>query len=177
MILTASVLAVGCEREDRIFRTPPGEIPAPPRVQVTSLSPGPAPAPSEPGRKYQRNAYQLSQGKQLFRVMNCNGCHSTGGGGMGPALMNDHWIYGSSIENIFSTIRDGRPNGMPSFRNRATTEQIWQLAAYVRSVAALVPRDAAPGRDDGLWTRPAENRLPRTHPDNGGNAAAADWRD
>lgn len=144
---------------------------------MTSLSLGSAPAPSEAGRKYERNAYQLSQGKQLFQVFNCEGCHFAGGGGMGPALMDDHWIYGSSIENIFTTIQEGRPNGMPSFRDRATTEQIWQLAAYVRSIAALVPRDAAPGRNDGLWPRPAENRLPRTLPDNGGNAPTADWRD
>jgi cytochrome c oxidase cbb3-type subunit 3 len=164
-MLMISLLAGGCEREERIFDTPPSEVPAPPKINITSISLTPAVDPSEAGRKYERSAYQLSQGKQLFRVFNCVGCHSAGGGGMGPALMDNHWIYGSSIENVFESVSQGRPNGMPSFRNKATTEEIWQLAAYVRSLAALVPRDAAPSRDDGMWPHSAENRLPRTHPD------------
>ena len=83
---------------------------------------------------------------------------------MGPALMDDEWIYGSSIDAIAATITEGRPNGMPSFRNRATQEEIWQLAAYVRSLAGQVSSDAAPGRDEGLRGHEPENRLPRTHP-------------
>ena len=45
--------------------------------------------------------------------MNCAGCHFNGGGGMGPPLMDNIWIYGDSIENIGASIREGRPNGMP----------------------------------------------------------------
>ena len=59
---------------------------------------------------------QIAAGKQLFSAMNCVGCHFNGGGGMGPPLMDNIWIYGNSIENIAATIREGRPNGMPSFR-------------------------------------------------------------
>lgn len=85
------------------------------------------------GANYDGNEEMIQAGKQLYAAMNCVGCHSHGGGGMGPALMDDTWIYGSSIEHIVSTIREGRPNGMPSYRGRLPDEQIWQIAAYVRS--------------------------------------------
>lgn len=105
--------------------------------------------------------------------MNCNGCHFNGGGGIGPALMDDEWIYGSRIENIVQTIKEGRPNGMPSFRGKIPDDQIWQIAAYVRSMAGLVRKDAAPSRKDDISARPAENRTPPTPPAGGATPGAA----
>ena len=84
---------------------------------------------------------QIAAGRQLFQAYNCVGCHFNGGGGMGPALMDDNWIYGSSMENIASTIREGRPNGMPTFRGMVSGDQVWQLAAYVRSLSNLAAKD------------------------------------
>src|SRR5690606_32575144 len=43
----------------------------------------------------QGNAFALSEGKRLFDSFNCSGCHARGGGGIGPALMDARWIYGS----------------------------------------------------------------------------------
>jgi cytochrome c oxidase cbb3-type subunit 3 len=104
----------------------------------------------------------------LYSWFNCNGCHANGGGGMGPPLIDDRWIYGGSIENIVATIREGRPNGMPSFRGKIPDDQIWEIAAYVRSMSGNVPKDAAPGRDDAMHPRPAENRTPESPPVSGG---------
>jgi Cytochrome C oxidase, cbb3-type, subunit III len=70
-----------------------------------------------------------------LKAMNCTGCHANGGGGFGPALMGKTWIYGGSVENIASTIVEGRPNGMPSFRSLLPMEQVWELAAYVESLS------------------------------------------
>jgi cytochrome c oxidase cbb3-type subunit III len=92
---------------------------------------------------YENSAYQATQGKKLFAWFNCTGCHTNGGGGSGPALMDDEWLYGSRIENIVASIAEGRPNGMPSFRGKIPDEQIWQLAAYVRSLAGLGSRRCA----------------------------------
>jgi cytochrome c oxidase cbb3-type subunit III len=111
----------------------------------------------EPASDFDQNAYLLSEGKRLYSAYNCNGCHSMGGGGMGPALMDDKWIYGGKPEEIFTTINDGRPNGMPSFRGRVPDSHIWQLAAYVRSLSGKVRKDAAPTRDDHLQGRPPES--------------------
>ena len=94
----------------------------------------------------------------MFRYFNCNGCHgSSGGGGMGPPLMDDQWIYGHRPEQVYLTIVQGRPNGMPSFGGRVADYQLWQLAAYVRSLSGQVPKDAATGRSDHLRAGPPEN--------------------
>ena len=124
----------------------------------TSWWSSPVTARTKKREDYQKNAYQLAQGKTLFKQMNCNGCHSNGGGGMGPALIDDEWIYGSSIENIVATIREGRPNGMPSYRGKVTDDQIWQIAAYVVSMGGKVPSAAAPSRDDAMSNLPGESR-------------------
>ena len=52
---------------------------------------------------------------------------------------------------------EGRPNGMPAFGTRIPKDQIWQLAAYVRSTAGLAPQDGAPNRDDAFLTRVPES--------------------
>jgi cytochrome c oxidase cbb3-type subunit 3 len=87
---------------------------------------------------------------------------------MGPALMDDRWIYGGEINQIAATILQGRPNGMPSFRGRIPEEQVWQIAAYVRSMPRHIRKDVAPGRRDDMQAREAPNRTPRTEP-SGGN--------
>ena len=100
------------------------------------------------------------QGKRLYRWFNCIGCHANGGGGIGPALMDDRWIYGSAIENIVAD----DPRG-PAERHAVVPRQDpgrpdLAARAYVRSMSGNVPKDAAPGRDDDMQPRPAENRTP-----------------
>ena len=34
---------------------------------------------------------------------------------MGPALMDDAWIYGGRLDQIYNSIYQGRPNGMPAW--------------------------------------------------------------
>ena len=148
-VLPILLLLGGCEREQRDFHTPP---------------------PSDPkGDHYQRSAYDVQQGKRLFSWMNCVGCHAHGGGAIGPALMDSHWIYGGSIQQIYYSIRDGRKNGMPAWKHRLTDQQIWQLAAYVRSMGRYVRKDVAPSRDDALNSVRAESRRPRSTPIDGDN--------
>jgi cytochrome c oxidase cbb3-type subunit 3 len=72
---------------------------------------------------------------QDFIHFNCIGCHAnTGAGGIGPALSNESWIYGSSPENIFLTIYQGRPNGMPAWGNILPTSTIWELVSYIEKI-------------------------------------------
>ena len=97
-----------------------------------------------------RNAYHLGQGQKLYVWMNCAGCHAHGGGGMGPPLRDDEWRYGGSMEEMVATILDGRPNGMPAFRDRITEEQAWQLATFVRAMSARSRQDILPGRADEM---------------------------
>ncbi|QXQ06075.1 cytochrome c [Sphingosinicellaceae bacterium] len=77
----------------------------------------------------------VMEGKALYQSHNCNGCHSNGGGGMGPALMDEEWIYGGRIEDIHATIVEGRPNGMPKWGGKIPDVDIWKIATYVRSMS------------------------------------------
>jgi cytochrome c oxidase cbb3-type subunit III len=173
LLSCAGLLLSACEREERAFRPKNVVGESEEKVALVALSPGPTglvEAKSGKGKEYEQNAYHLSQGKKLFAWFNCTGCHGNGGGGSGPPLMDDKWIYGGAIENIVATIREGRPNGMPSFRGKVADDQIWQLAAYVRSMSGNVPMDAAPARNDDMHPGPAENRRPTSPPVSGGTA-------
>jgi cytochrome c oxidase cbb3-type subunit 3 len=142
---------------------PVGERDAGP-VVMSELRPGPPAPPLRSGEAYIGNAYHIAEGQRLFSWFNCVGCHAHGGGGMAPPLMDDTWIYGSEPANIHATIVEGRPNGMPSFRGRIPDQQVWQLAAYVRSLAGLAPKAASPGRTDHLSPHPPEQSLPAQAP-------------
>jgi cytochrome c oxidase cbb3-type subunit 3 len=162
MIVLLGVTA--CERETRRYRDVPAAGSGGQATRVSDLEPG-LPLPEDPvPSPYQENAYGIAEGKRLYTAFNCNGCHAQGGGGIGPALMDARWIYGYAPDQIYSSISQGRPNGMPAFGRRVPTPQIWQLVAYVQSLSMQVPRDAAPGRADDLTGIKPELRLERMTP-------------
>ena len=150
IIAVLMIVSSGCRREKRAFQEQPPVVRTVTSDTVANLPAGASLSVHDVKNDYEQNAYALSEGKRLFSAYNCNGCHSMGGGGMGPALMDGNWLYGGKPEEVFSTITAGRPNGMPSFRGRIPDFQIWQLAAYVRSMSGQVSKDAAPSRDDHL---------------------------
>jgi cytochrome c oxidase cbb3-type subunit 3 len=135
-------------------------------VRLSELRPGGGSTNTPVKNEFEENAYALSQGKTLYTQFNCVGCHSHGGGGMGPPLMDAKWIYGSNPEQIFSSIIQGRPNGMPSWAGRIPDFQVWQLVAYVRSLSGLASKLAAPGRDDHLSGKKPENSAQTQQPRN-----------
>jgi cytochrome c oxidase cbb3-type subunit 3 len=118
------------------------------------LRAGGQPAPDSTISRYQSNAYALSQGQRLYQAMNCVGCHFHGGGGIGPPLMDSEWIYGSDPSQIFNTIVEGRPNGMPSFKDKLTNQQVWQLTAYVRALSGLSSTSGTSSREDDMYLSP-----------------------
>jgi len=154
-----------CEREKRDFSAnPPTATPFNTAVLVSGLQPGPGIITPKIDAPYDDNAWAVSEGKNLFNAMNCSGCHFQGGGGIGPALMDDEWIYGSEPQQIFSTIADGRPNGMPAWKYRLSTQQIWEIVSYVRSLSGLNPKGARGGRDDHMMRKLPEASTPNAKP-------------
>ena len=111
-------------------------------------------------KPYERTAFDLAKGKRLYSWFGCPQCHGQGEGGKGPSFIDGWWLYGPSIVSIAASIRDGRPHGMPPFRNKMTIDQIWQLAGYVKVIGAYAAPITAPARNDDPQTRPAENRAP-----------------
>ncbi|MDB5512285.1 MAG: cytochrome oxidase subunit [Enterovirga sp.] len=155
-------MLVGCQREQRDLRLDPPVAAALDQVAPTANGIGGAPPDVYValGGPYESNAYNLGEGKRLYTWFNCKGCHADGGGASGPALMDGWWRYGADPVSLFVSLRDGRPNGMPAYRDKLTTEQIWQLVGYVQTIGMASATTAAPSRNDEMQSRPAENRAP-----------------
>ncbi len=166
LLLCGVLLAgAGCERESRPFQQLPAASARTERPLLSQNTPGGrvGESPIDTGASpFQENAWGISEGKRLFEQYNCVGCHAHGGGGMGPALIDDRWIYGNRAANLFDTIVQGRPNGMPAFRNKIPDSQIWQLVAYIQSMGGHAPLAALPGRSDHMRVGTPENARPAT---------------
>jgi cytochrome c oxidase cbb3-type subunit 3 len=163
MALVAALAVAACQRETRYFE-PPTKAVTTPSVRMSAIVSGAGTARTTLGDKYEENAYALAQGKRLFGWYNCNGCHANGGGDKGPALMDDVWIYGSDPANIYATIVEGRPNGMPSFGGRIPDNEVWELVAYVRSLSGLASSGAAPNRADAMHVKKPESQAEKANP-------------
>ncbi|MEO7039198.1 MAG: c-type cytochrome [Gemmatimonadaceae bacterium] len=87
-----------------------------------------------------RDAKAADVGATLFTGMNCDGCHGGGAvGAVGPSLTDGRWRYGGADADIYRSIAEGRPKGMPAFGGVLQPAMIWRLVAYIKSLPA--PKD------------------------------------
>ncbi|HJP85337.1 MAG TPA: c-type cytochrome [Gemmatimonadaceae bacterium] len=86
---------------------------------------------------YAGNKDAIAMGGQLFVAYNCLDCHGAdGSGAMAPSFQDGRWHFGGSPAEVFESIYQGRPDGMPAWGGRISNDQIWMLTAYVRSLAS-----------------------------------------
>lgn len=78
--------------------------------------------------------YTIKTARVLFGD-NCSACHGSGGqGNTGfPVLVDDDWLYGGTIENIYTTITNGRKGNMPAYKVRLSDDELNTLADFVIS--------------------------------------------
>lgn len=78
---------------------------------------------------------QVALGEKLFVSYNCGDCHGAGGAGaMAPSLQDNRWHYGGTQDEVFRSIAEGRPGGMPTWGAIIPGPEMIALAAYVRSL-------------------------------------------
>jgi cytochrome c oxidase cbb3-type subunit III len=131
----------GCQRSKRTLLET-----APMSARSEPIAGGRSGANNRPTRNpYEDNAYAMTEGQRLYDWYNCTGCHARGGGGIGPPLMADVWRYGKDPGNIYASIVDGRPNGMPSWRGKMPQYQVWQIVTYLQTLEANRGIAAPPG--------------------------------
>jgi cytochrome c oxidase cbb3-type subunit III len=76
----------------------------------------------------------VAAGKQLYANL-CAACHGENAKGtVGPDLTASKYIYGKSRIDIASSIKEGRPKGMPAFNAQLNPEQIESLVEYLLSL-------------------------------------------
>ncbi len=126
--------------ESALPATPPGPFGGAPPSHAPV---GPIPGPAITGENsalmvqnpYAGNPSALEQGRQLFVQMNCYGCHGgRAGGGMGPSLRDQKWLYGDTPADIFDSISEGRGNGMPAWGTKLPPDVIWKIVTYIQSL-------------------------------------------
>jgi len=140
-ILSILLFVSGCDRDARVTRrqAPPGGAP-PYSVPQIPLVPGVRTVSVDARNPFEGDEQALEEGRRLYDWMNCSGCHFAGGGGIGPPLMDEEWIYGGAPAQIFDSIASGRANGMPSYGDKLPSEQIWHITAYVQTLSDVAER-------------------------------------
>ena len=84
---------------------------------------------------FDRDPQATTVGSQLYHSYNCIDCHGMdGSGAMGPSLADGRWRFGGSPSQVFESIYQGRPQGMPAWGGRISDSDVWRLVAYVRSL-------------------------------------------
>jgi cytochrome c oxidase cbb3-type subunit 3 len=84
---------------------------------------------------YEGNANALATGAKLYVAYNCIDCHGAdGSGAMGPSLADGRWHFGGTAPEVYESIFQGRPDGMPAWGSLLSSDQIWMLVTYVRSL-------------------------------------------
>jgi cytochrome c oxidase cbb3-type subunit 3 len=84
---------------------------------------------------YEGNAARIAEGAKLFISYNCMDCHGAdGAGAMGPSLQDGRWHFGGTAGDVYQSIYEGRPDGMPAWGGRIADDQIWRLVSYVRTL-------------------------------------------
>jgi cytochrome c oxidase cbb3-type subunit 3 len=81
-----------------------------------------------------KTADLVAEGKKEFATR-CSPCHGENAkGGIGPDLTRKEFKYGKSAPEITTTISEGRPGGMPPFKNELSREKLEGLVQYVLSL-------------------------------------------
>ena len=84
---------------------------------------------------YEGNAAVAATGAKLYIAYNCIDCHGAdGSGAMGPSLADGRWHFGGTNAEVYESIYQGRPDGMPAWGSLLSSDQIWTLVTYVRSL-------------------------------------------
>lgn len=126
----ACMLAAACQSPRA---APNGALP--PISNPVGPVPGTLTQPLKVASPLHGNPVAATRGQQLFLRYNCAGCHGDhGGGGMGPSLRDEAWLYGNKDSDIFSSIAEGRAYGMPAWGTKLPESQIWELVAYIQSL-------------------------------------------
>ena len=118
---------------------------------------------------YTGNAQAIEAGRALFIKMNCAGCHAYNAkGNMGPDLTDTYWRYGSLPIQIYKSIHEGRPQGMPAWGAALPPQEIWKLVAYIQSLGGSMPasdyRHAREGDVPGEQVAPEASTSPPSRP-------------
>ncbi len=91
---------------------------------------------------------KLQEGAKIYAT-SCAVCHAADGGGtVGPNLVDEYWIHGGDIKDVFATIKYGVPDkGMIPWQDQLSPAKMQAVASYILSLQGTTP--AAPKEPQG----------------------------
>ena len=97
----------------------------------------------------------VEEGRKLYQTHGCSACHGVqGGGGMGKAILDDTWAFGSDDDTLFKLMKGQiAQQTMPKTWATLPDDEIWKMIAHVRS---LYKGD--PSLIDWAVTKPPANK-------------------
>lgn len=96
------------------------------------------------GNPYRGDAAAIAAGEKTFSGI-CSACHGADGtGNIGPNLMDNVWLHGTTEDQLFNVVYEGRMSPeqwkqkpakgpMPSHKGSLGAEGVWQVLAYLES--------------------------------------------
>lgn len=90
------------------------------------------------------DAGSIAEGKKIFNE-SCIACHGVNlQGGIGPNLVDAHWINGGGVKNIFRIISEGSTNNpvMAPWKEVIQPTNIQKVASYIVSLQGSNPEGA-----------------------------------
>src|SRR5438094_5433991 len=108
-------------------------------VAAVSLSAAQDPPAKNP---LEGNADAIRFGTGLYRAR-CADCHGMDARGVRAPDLTQVWASGRTDDGLFKTVKNGVPGTeMPAIGARMFDQEIWQILAYLRTLAASAPTDA-----------------------------------
>ncbi len=141
-VLTFALMLIllGCMACSSIHETFAPKAPKAPNVNEEVATPAvlPAEVTKETKNPLTDLAAASAKGKPLYD-QNCAFCHGATGASEGvfepkPPMLNAGDVPQDPDGEIFLTVKNGKGKSMPA-QKRLTDEQIWQVTAYVRTLA------------------------------------------
>jgi len=102
------------------------------KVLEEEMKAAPQPAKTEmlASNPYSGDKAAAEEGEELYE-QNCAACHGEDlEGVVGPPLTGE-LTYGASDKELFTSVNDGRPNGMPGFGQQLGADRVWKVVAYI----------------------------------------------
>ena len=93
----------------------------------------------------QGNADAIKAGTGLYRSR-CADCHGMDARGVRAPDLTQVWASGRTDDGLFETLKGGVPGTeMPAFGPRMSDHEVWQILAYLRTLAAPAATDPPRG--------------------------------
>jgi len=105
----------------------------------------------------------VAAGQEIF-LQNCGMCHGNQGEGLiGPNLVDEYWIHGGEISDIFRTVKYGVPDkGMVPWEANLTPVQIAQVSNFILSIVGTTPPNPKAAEGEKMETTTVEGEPANT---------------